>query len=291
MNDLSRRDVLRFAAASSMGLAASPMSKCVAAPVRKAMSFGLVTYMVGHDWDLPTLIANCEQTDVLGVELRTTHKHGVEPNLSVAQRREVKQRFADSRLTLVGLGSNENFDNPDSAKLRQAIETTKEFVKLAQDVGTSGVKVKPNDFHDGVPHEQTIEQIGRALLELGKFAADFGQQIRLEVHGKCAQLPTIKAIVDIARHPNVAVCWNSNVTDMQGAGLEANFNLVRDRFGETCHVRRLDSADYPFEQLLKLLVATDYDGWVLLEDGQPATDRVAELKNQRSLFEKFTKSS
>ena len=58
--------------------------------------------------------------------------------------------------------------------------------------------------------EKTIEQIGKALNELGSFGEGWGQQIRLEVHGQCAELPTIKAIMEIADHPNVAVCWNCN---------------------------------------------------------------------------------
>jgi endonuclease IV len=286
---LHRRDLLRQSAAAVTALVAGPYASPLFAvdPPKSGPSFGLVTYMIAHDWDLATLIANCEKTEVLGAELRTTHKHGVEPSLSAQQRKEAKKRFADSRVTLVGLGSNENFDNPDPAILRKAIDTTKEFVKLAHDLGTSGVKVKPNDFHKDVPREKTIQQIGESLLELGKFAADYDQQIRLEVHGQCAELPTIKQIIDIADHPNVAVCWNSNVVDLRGEGLEHNFSLVRNRFGNTCHVRRLDSSDYPFQQLIALLVKTDYRGWVLLEDGKPAEDRIGELIEQRKLFEQF----
>jgi sugar phosphate isomerase/epimerase len=52
------------------------------------MQLGLVTYNWGKDWDLPTLIKNCEETGFAGVELRSTHKHGVEPALH-AQRAEV----------------------------------------------------------------------------------------------------------------------------------------------------------------------------------------------------------
>ena len=66
---------------------------------------------------------------------------------------------------------------------------------------------------------------------LGTFAADHGQQLRLEVHGKCCELPTIRQIMDVADHPSVAVCWNSNDQDLNGEGLEHNFNLVKDRFG------------------------------------------------------------
>ena len=71
------------------------------------MQLGLVTYQWGADWDLPTLIKNCQETGFAGVELRTTHKHGVEPSLDDNQRQEVAKRFGDSGVTLVGLGTAE----------------------------------------------------------------------------------------------------------------------------------------------------------------------------------------
>jgi sugar phosphate isomerase/epimerase len=251
------------------------------------MKFGLVTYLWGQDWDLPTLIANCEKTDVLGVELRTEHAHGVEATLTESQRRDVKKRFADSRVTLVGLGTNFAFHYPESDRVAMDIEGAKQYIKLAYDCGASGVKVKPNDLPKGVPYEKTIEQIGRSLNELGKFAADFRQQVRLEVHGSCSLLPTIKAIMDVADHPNVAVCWNCNGQDLEGEGLAYNFNLVRSRFGDTAHVRELNLSDYPYQELMNLLVATDYEGWVLLEARTKPADRVQALAEQREVFEQM----
>src|SRR4051812_27970244 len=142
--------------------------------------FGLVTYMWGAEMDLPTLIKNCEKTGLQAVELRTTHKHGVEPSLNEAERKEVQKRFGDTPVVLIGLGSDERFDNPDPAIVRQAIERSKEFIRLSHDIGASGVKVKPDKFYKEVPHEKTIEQIGKSLNELGEYAAGFGQQVRLE---------------------------------------------------------------------------------------------------------------
>ena len=55
------------------------------------MRFGLVTYLWAQDWDLPTIIANCEKTGFRGVELRTQHAHKVETSLNAAQRAEVKK--------------------------------------------------------------------------------------------------------------------------------------------------------------------------------------------------------
>jgi len=48
------------------------------------LHFGLVTYMWGADWDLATLIKNCETAEVLGVELRVEHAHQVEPTMNAS---------------------------------------------------------------------------------------------------------------------------------------------------------------------------------------------------------------
>jgi len=284
MSGITRRDFL----ARSAGLAAVATALRAAGAPGGQMRFGLVTYLWGQDWDLPTLIRNCETSRVLGVELRTTHAHGVEPSLNADERAEVKKRFDDSPVVLVGLGSNERFDDPDPANLNAAIEATKAFVKLSHDVGGSGVKVKPNAFHEGVPHETTIEQIGKSLNALGAFGADYGQEIRLEVHGRETQeLPVIKAIMDVADHANVGVCWNSNDPDLHGEGLEHNFNLVKDRFGATVHVREVNIGEYPYQALMGLFVAMDYAGWILLEARTKPKDRVQALIEQREAWEQM----
>jgi sugar phosphate isomerase/epimerase len=247
----------------------------------------MVTYQWGQDWDLDTIFKNLEAAKILGVELRTGHKHGVEPKLPADKRQEVKKRFADAPVKLVGLGSAECFDHLDAAKLAKAIEDTKAFLKLSADIGSSGVKVRPNDFHKEVEHEKTIEQIGKSLNAVGKFAGELGQQVRLEVHGGCCELPTIKAIMDVAADPNVGVCWNSNNNDLKGDGLDANFNMVKARLGGTSHVRPLDTPGYPWDKLIELFVKADYKGWLLLECGNKVDDAVAALKQQRELYEKF----
>ena len=134
------------------------------------MKFGLVTYLWAQDWDLPTIIANCEKAGYHGVELRTQHAHKVETNLNASQRAEVKRRFADSSVKCIGYGSNFEYHSPDPAILRKNIDQTKEYIKLCRDIGATGIKVKPNDLPAGVPKEKTIAQIAASLNEVGKFA-------------------------------------------------------------------------------------------------------------------------
>ena len=129
-NEISRRKfLLRSGAAAAGVFTAGGLTSCTfpqsTGPDKgtSKMRFGLVTYLWAKDWDLPTLISNCQTAEVFGVELRTTHRHGVESSLTAGQRRDVKKRFADSGITLVCLGSNERFDNPDGGVLAEAIET------------------------------------------------------------------------------------------------------------------------------------------------------------------------
>jgi sugar phosphate isomerase/epimerase len=290
---ISRRHVLASAIPAAVGLAAargfalSPQEPAQKGESKKGenIAFGMVTYQWGRDWDLDTLLKNCAELKYGGVELRTTHKHGVEPTLDEKARNEVRQKFADSGVTLVGIGSDERFDNPDAAVLKKAIEKSKEFIRLSHDVGGSGVKVKPDRFHDGVPREKTIEQIGKSLNELGEYAEGFGQQVRLEVHGQCAELSTIKSIMEIATNGAVAVCRNCNDADLKEPGLAANFGMVSKRFGQTCHIRELNGKGYPFPELFKLLVEIDYSGWVLLEAHSNPPKDLKQYAEQRRLFD------
>ena len=254
------------------------------------MKLGLVTYQWGRDWDCPTLIKNCSSAKIYGVELRVEHAHGVEPTISAERRKEVKKMFADSPVKIIGLGTNQQYDFLETDKLKQSIEQTKEFIKLSADIGGSGVKVKPNAFHTEVSHEKTIEQIGKALNEVGKFGAEFGQKIRLEVHGvETQELPNIKAIMDVANHPNVYTCWNSNDEDLIAGGLEYNFNLVKNRQGDTVHIRELNVGKYPYQYLMNLFIKMNYKGWILLECRTEPVDRVKAMAEQLEIFNGMVK--
>jgi sugar phosphate isomerase/epimerase len=191
---------------------------------------------------------------------------------------------------LLGYGSNCDFHHADVALVKKNIEQAKQYVLLMEDCGGLGVKVKPNGFLADVPREKTTEQIGQALNELGAFGAAHGQRIRLEMHGKDTnEAPAIKAIFDVATHKNVYLCWNSNPTDLTGAGLEANFAMVKTRIGDTTHVRELDGGDYPYDRLFKLLAANGYQGWILLEATRAVPDKAAAMAAQLKIFQELVK--
>lgn len=256
------------------------------------LKLGLVTYQWGKDWDLPTIITNCSEAGFSGVELRSTHKHGVEITLDQRAREEVKKKFADSPVDLVGLGSACEYHSADHAVVQKNIEETKAFIDLCKDIGGSGVKVRPNGLPKDVPVEKTLEQIGKALNVVGKYAAEKGVQIRVEVHGSGTQeIPRMKTIMDVANHPSVVVCWNCNPTDLVGAGFDQNFSMLEQWMG-TIHIHDLrpGKINYPWKELFSRLSncrSNSFTGWCLVEEGTVPADIVQAMKENKVCFDEL----
>jgi len=234
---------LGMAGLSALGNAKAIKSKDSTSPSGAGGSpefkLGLVTYELAKDWDVETLIKNCEATGFEGVELRTTHRHGVEPSISKDQRAEVRKRFKDSRVRLVSLGSTCEYESPDPAAVQRNIDETRRFIELAQDVGCLGVKVRPNGFPKNVPHSQTLDQIGRALNKCGDIARDHGVEIWLEVHGRGTEEPqNIHRIMEVCDHPTVGICWNSSDTDVVQGSVKPSFDLLK-KWLRSCHINEL----------------------------------------------------
>lgn len=289
MSQLSRRS---FLAAGAATLASGSLVRAAEAPLK--FKLGLVTYNVPARWDLATILRVCKEVGVGAVECRTTHKHGVEPSLSKSQRQDVKKRFADAGVVFWGCGSVCEFQSTDPAVVRKNVEECKRFVDLVRDIGGHGVKVRPNGMPKGADPQKTFEQIGTALKDCGKAAADAGIEIWVEVHGAVTQVPrNMRVIMETCGHPAVGVTWNSNAADVENGSVKASFELLKP-FIKSCHINDLtnDAAGkYPYRELFRMFRETGYDRYTLCEVGKSYdVDAGTEfLKGYKKLWEKLAK--
>ncbi|HWR54745.1 MAG TPA: sugar phosphate isomerase/epimerase family protein [Bryobacteraceae bacterium] len=229
------------------------------------MHLGAVTYNVLKDWDVETIIKNLEAAGFEAVELRTEHKHGVEPTLGKEERERIKKRFANSKIRLLSYGSTCEFHSPDPAVRKQNIETGKRFVELAHDTGAWGVKVRPNGFPKELPREATIENIGNSLRQLGEYGQKYGVEIWMEVHGRETQLPEpCAAMMKVANHKNVGLCWNSNPTDIVNGSVKQSWDLLKP-WVKSAHITELANPSYPYRELFSLMRQSGYDRYTLME--------------------------
>jgi sugar phosphate isomerase/epimerase len=296
MPTTNRRAFLQTSlAAASTGLLAghapaenAPATAPAEVAPRVQYRLGMVTYNMGKDMDLDQLFAFCAATGLEGVELRTTHKHGVEVELSPADRAAVRARFADSPVALAGLGSAFDFHAKEERVVRRNIDGAKEYAQLAADVGAPGIKLRPNALFDDEPADQTIARIGAAWREVAAFAGDLGVETRMEVHGRGTSDPrNIRKMIDAADHPNALVCWNSNKGEEDEHGsIRANFELLADRIA-LVHITDIGEYKYPWQELFTLLAARGYAGFCLAEIAyNPEPERF--MRYYRTVFDLYT---
>ena len=254
---MNRRTFLAAAALPAIDLRGAP-------PAEGKFQLGCVTYNLLQNMDLETVIHTLEATGFAAVELRTGHKHGVEPSIGIDQRAKVRERFRQSKVRLLSYGTTCEFQSPDAAVRQKQIDLGKSFVDLARDTGAIGVKVRPNGFPKDVPHPTTIVRIGLGLRELAEYAQLKGIEIWMEVHGPGTQEPGVAAeILAAAAHPNVGACWNSNPTDVKDGSVKQNFELLRP-YIRSVHINELISG-YPYREFFRLLRDSGYSRYTLAE--------------------------
>ncbi|MFM8931658.1 MAG: sugar phosphate isomerase/epimerase family protein, partial [Gemmataceae bacterium] len=195
---------------------------------KPAFGLGLVTYNIGKDLALPDLLKVAKESGIAAIELRTTHKHGVEPTLNAVQRAEVRKRFKDAGIVPWGCGSVCEFHSTDPAVVKRNFEDCKRFVELVADIGGRGVKVRPNGFNKGEQQGDTLKRIGDSVRACAENAAGAKVEIWVEVHGNGTQEPAnMQAILKHCDHPSAGVTWNSNGTDVKNGSVRASFDLLR----------------------------------------------------------------
>jgi sugar phosphate isomerase/epimerase len=91
--------------------------------------------------------------------------------------------------------------------------------------------------------------------------------------------------LDVANHPNVGVCWNSNQSDLADDGFDANFDLVKGKIFSV-HLRDLFLEEYPFHRLFQRLVESGFRGYSMAEIPE-SQDPVRVMKYFRGLWQAY----
>ncbi len=259
---MNRRSFVLSTAAASAAFTRPASAAPVAGP---GFHLGCITYNTLKDFDVQTIIHVLEGAGFEGVELRTGHKHGVEPSISQEERVKVRRRFAQSKIRLVSYGTTCRFQSPDAAERKQQVDIAKQFVDLAHDTGALGIKIQPMGFADGVSKETTIQYFGTSLHELGDYGAAKGVEIWMEVHGKgTSDPPVAAAIVRAAGHRNVGVCWNSNPQDLTNGSVKESFDLLKPWI-KSVHLHELTNDAYPYRELFMLLREMKFSRYTFAE--------------------------
>lgn len=209
----TRRDMLK-----SVGymLAAPGVLTVHAAPKRYPIGF---TTLGCPKWEWKTILSHAAEWGFSAIELR-----GLQGQMDLTKCPEfspgrIGQSLADLAaldLRISDLGSSAGLHEPDAAQRKEQLDEAKRFIDLAKQLKSPLVRVFPDKWVAGEPHEATVDRIVAGLHELGAYAKGSGVAVIVETHGDFPHSTILLELMKKANMPNVGLLWDTHHTYVAG---------------------------------------------------------------------------
>ena len=226
------------------------------------------------DADLATAVSLGRSWGYAGVELRLIDRELIDPAMPAASRARVKRTLASARLPAVAVDSSIRLtgEHP-AAELRQ-------FLELASDWEAPLVRVFGGALPgDGPGRRARLEAAARALEETAPAAERLGVAIGVETHDAFSASSVVAELLALVDSAAVGAVWDSHHPHRMGeraADVWANLGprillaQVKDARPDTgrddgWQLVLLGEGEVPVRDMLALLSAGGYQGWVSVE--------------------------
>ena len=212
-----------------------------------------------------------------GIEPRAQcqHKHGVELDASPEQRRAIKKMFSDSGIECACIATSAVYNFSDAAKRKEHVELTKQFIKLAPEVGCHRLRVfgGPADVKDRTKGE-AVKIVGDALAEVKETAEQYRVYVCMETHDFFCRAEMTAAAVRRAASPFIRVNWDIMHPFTYMMSVEEAFLEIKDLIAH-CHIHDgtydkthqptlalMGEGEIPYNIAVRLLRDMNYDGYL-----------------------------
>ncbi len=89
-------------------------------------------------------------------------------------------------------------------------------------------------------------------------------------------------MMQVADHPQVGICWNSNAEDVENGSVKKSFELLKPWL-RNAHINELWKKEYPWRELFGLMKKAGYNGYTLAEIPS-ASDPIRLMHYYRALW-------
>lgn len=231
------------------------------------------------DWTLTQILERVKAYGYDGVELR-----GLGPDLELARAPDfatpgalarTRQAFADAGLEVCGVDTSARFTDADAAVRAQHLGDAQANIDLAAALDAPTVRVFGGGIPDGTSRAAAQACLVENLTALGEYAARNGNGvvIVLETHDAFSTGASVAEILAQVAHPSVGALWDLHHPYRQGEAPRETWDALAPYLRQT-HVKDsrpdggyclLGEGDVPIREMLRLLHAGGYAGWVNLE--------------------------
>jgi sugar phosphate isomerase/epimerase len=252
---------------------------CCAYSYRQALQAGTLSLL--------DFIRTCQQIGFDGVELTSYYF----PTTERGYLNEVK-RFAHNEGVLIsGTAVGNDFAQPDSAKRKQHIETTKQWIDHSVVLGAPTLRVFAGYVREGQSREEAFGNVVACLKECAEYAWERGVQLALENHdGLTARGEHLMALLKAVDSKAVGV--NLDFGNFVGKiypemKIVAPYSIASHAKLTARGTKPKTHIEVDYAKVRKILETADYRGWCAIEyeEEEPAEIAVpAFYKKLRSAF-------
>jgi sugar phosphate isomerase/epimerase len=272
MMTLTRR---KFLQSSAMLAAALPGSLRASAAGRLPIGFSTLGCPA---WDWLHILDFASQNGFASVELRGlqgTMDLPSRPEFSGGHMAQSKKDVAARGLRISCVSSSASMHDTDPQKHAAQLSDARRFIDLASALGAPYVRVFGNNIEG--PREAAIQHVAQSLRQLGEYAGPKDVTVVIESHGDFTDSPTLRAILEQADSPHVALLWDAHHTYVSGKedpaftvgqlGKFIRHTHLKDshKEGNDVHYVLTGRGDVPVKRQVQVLAETGYQGYFSFE--------------------------
>ena len=228
-------------------------------------------------WDLETVAEKAKVFGYDGVEIRGFLNESIltATNVFLTDPGKIRRVFADSGVAIAALSSSIAFTGK-SSRDREGAAELRQFMDLAQAIGTPLVKLADTQIRAGQSRGIVASEMARWLTPLADEAADRGITLLIENLLSFRNAKELWSILEMMSHPAVAACWDVFNAALIGEAPSISVPVLNHRI-QYVQVKdatlgplgaiytKLGEGNVRVDDFMRRLMGIGYDGWVCFE--------------------------
>jgi sugar phosphate isomerase/epimerase len=210
MLGITRREFVQY---SAMAAAALPLQ---ARAKNKRLPIGFST-LGCPAWDWSKILDFAKHNGFWAVELRGlqgTMDLPSRPEFASGRVEQSKKEVAARGLRISCVSSSANLHDTDSEKHEAQLADARKFIDLASTLGVPYVRVFGNKVIGD--RDAAVKNVAQSLRSLGEYSGAKRVTVLIESHGDFTASPTLRAVLEAADSPHVALLWDAHHTFVSG---------------------------------------------------------------------------
>lgn len=200
---MTRRHFLPVAAAAPLALHAGPVRRVPGTKIKIGLNaYSFNRPLMAGKMTVADVVTYCAKQNIDGVDMTGYYFPGYPKVPSDAAIRDLKRHAFQNGVTISGTGVRNDFALPDEAARREQIQLVKNWIDVAEKLGSDMVRVFSGKEHPkGYSFDEVLKWMVPAFRECAEYGAQRGVLVGLQHHDdflKTAE-QTIRT-VDLVKH-------------------------------------------------------------------------------------------